>query len=119
MPSTLPARLLVVLWCVLQDMSSHHPMVVVDCSSAAGVDAASQLLQGGLGGLARGDCSRSSVDVANDALLLSALTDGTLVLNNVHKVCGPAGGTWCVCACAWGVTLACNTAAARPALTPH
>jgi hypothetical protein len=31
-------------------------------------------------------CTKSSVDVANDALLMSALTDGTLVLSNVHKV---------------------------------
>lgn len=66
-------------------------MVVVDCSSALGVDVASQLLQGGLDGLLHGtDYAKSSVDVANDALLLSALTEGTLVLNNVHKV-GRAG----------------------------
>lgn len=70
----------------VQDVS--HPMVVVDCSSASGVKAASQLLLGGLHGLpAAADYSKSSVDVAHDALLLSALTDGTLVLNNVHKVC--------------------------------
>lgn len=64
-------------------------MVVVDCSSASGVEAASQLLLGGLDGLpAAADFSQSSVDVANDALLLSALTDGdgTLVLNNIHQV---------------------------------
>lgn len=70
----------------VQDVS--HPMVVVDCSSASGVEAASQLLLGGLDGLpAVADYSRSGVDVAHDALLLSALTDGTLVLNNIHKVC--------------------------------
>lgn len=63
-------------------------MVVVDCSTVSGVDAAMQLLLGGPDGVHPGsaDYSRSSVDVANDALLLSALTEGTLVLNNVHKV---------------------------------
>jgi hypothetical protein len=62
-------------------------MVVVDCSSASGVDAALQLLTGGPDGLLHGpDPTKSSVDVAHDALLLSAITDGTLALNNLHKV---------------------------------
>lgn len=70
----------------MQDVS--HPVVVVDCSSASGAAAASQLLLGGPDGLLQGvDCTKSSVDVARDALLMSALTDGTLVLSNVHKVC--------------------------------
>jgi hypothetical protein len=71
---------------VAQDVS--HPVVVVDCSSASGAAAASQLLLGWPDGLLQGvDHTKSSVDVAQDALLLSALTDGTLVLSNVHKVC--------------------------------
>ena len=62
-------------------------MVVVDCSSRAGAAAASQLLLGGPDGMLPGtDYSKSSVDLDNDVMLLSALSKGTLVLSNVHKV---------------------------------
>lgn len=68
--------------------------MVVDCSTAAGVEAASQLLCGDQGGVlpgAAGHCSLHSTgnslpSIAHDPLLVSALTDGTLVLDNIHKV---------------------------------
>lgn len=43
---------------------------------------------GGLGDTPLGSCDAcSSIDVANDLMLLSALSEGTLVLDNIHKVC--------------------------------
>jgi hypothetical protein len=73
----------------LQDLS--HPVVVVDCSSSAGVTVASQLLQGQMAGALPGAShslshSQSSLDGSHDTLLVSALTHGTLVLDNIHKV---------------------------------
>lgn len=62
-------------------------MVVIDCNTAAGAVAAAQLLLGGPEGLPPSVlCSQASLDVANDVLLLSALSRGTLVLDNMHKV---------------------------------
>jgi len=63
-------------------------MVVVDCSSRVGAAAASQLLLSGPDNMLPGtNLAKASVDLANDILLLSALSSGTLVLNNIHKVC--------------------------------
>jgi len=71
----------------LQDAS--HPVVVIDCSTAAGVSVATQLLHGRHGGVLPGADHapiNSSLDVSHDDLLVSALTEGTLVLDNIHKV---------------------------------
>lgn len=76
--------------CLSQD--TNHPVVVVDCSTAAGVEAASQLLRGNLDGVLPGAAENSlhsngnSLGIAHDSLLVSALADGTLVLDNIHKV---------------------------------
>lgn len=65
-------------------------MVVVDCSSRVGAAAASQLLLSGPDNMQPGtNLAKTSVDLANDILLLSALSSGTLVLNNIHKVRRP------------------------------
>lgn len=80
----------------LQDAS--HPAVVIDCSSAAGVSVATQLLHGRHGGVLPGtDHSpiNSSLDVSHDDLLVSALTQGTLVLDNIHKVRQGPGPSIC------------------------
>jgi len=66
--------------------------VVIDCSTPGGAATVTQLLLGGPDFLLPGvDLSKSSVDVANDALLASALTHGSLVLDNIHMM------SWNVC----------------------
>jgi hypothetical protein len=74
-----------------RQLTVSHPMVVVDCSSANGADVASQLLQGHFD--ARGHSHPEQTDPTQEQLLLlSALTGGTLVLDNVHKVSAAHAG---------------------------
>jgi hypothetical protein len=72
-------------------LDASHFMVVVDCASAEGADLASQLLQGHCGDVTRqsGSHDRSQpkhIGTTQEPPLLSALTGGTLVLDNIHKV---------------------------------
>jgi hypothetical protein len=57
----------------LQDLSK--PLVLVDLGTAAGQQQAQQLLTG------------KTDDLQQGSMLLQLLTDGTLVLSNIHKVC--------------------------------
>ena len=83
-----PYRLLLLFGCWPQDTS--HPLVVVDCATLSGQLQAQQLLQPGAAAALAASSSSSSSSSPNEAsraVLMAALQKGTLVLQNLHKVC--------------------------------